>query len=119
MDSNDFGSELKDLLIHHASCIMIPSRPTLTLSIEGITKVPTTYFLYIVHLTTLELHSVSTDDFGYENSSSLTRAASKGVSPATSHVVNLLVIDQRMWLLREYSEDRLRYARSTRSTSFS
>ena len=117
-DWNDFSSELKIVLsnIIHSSNLKV-------LVLEGLTNVPTTFFLYIVHLSALGLHSVSTDDFGYENSSSPTRtwAASKGVSPATSHwhVVNLLVIYRRMWRLREYSEDRLRYACSTRSPSFS
>ena len=85
---NSFSSELKDALsnIMHSTTLK-------TLSLKGITKVPITIFLHIVHLTTLELHSLSLSDFGSENSSSLTRAASKGVAPMASHTV----IDRCVW----------------------
>ena len=107
---NTFSSELKDALSN-----IIHSANLKTLSLEGVTKVPITFFLYIVHLTTLELHFVSPNDFRDENSSSLTEAlaASKGVAPTPSH----LVIDRCMWRLREYSEYHSEHARGTRSSS--
>ena len=76
------SSELKDALsnIIHLSTLI-------TLNINGITKVPLTFLLPVVHLTTLELHSISPNDFYDENSSSLTPAASKGVAPVASHTV--------------------------------
>ena len=59
-----FSSEVQDALSN------IIHSPTLkTLSLSGISKVPTTFFLRIVHLKTLELHSLSPNDFGGENSS--------------------------------------------------
>ena len=92
LDWNDFSSELKDALsnIVHSSTLK-------TLSLNGITKVPITFFLHIVHLTSLELHSISPYDFSDENSSSLTLAASKGVTPMAFHSV----IDRCVWRYRE------------------
>jgi len=84
---NNFSSELKDAL----SKIILSSNLK-TLSLKGIIKVPITQ---IVHLTTLELHSVSVNDFDDENSSSL--AGLKGVVPMASHTV----IDRCVWRLRE------------------
>ena len=87
---NNFSSELKDALsnIIHTSSLK-------TLSLTGITKVPITFFLHIVHLTTLELHSISLYDFYDKNSRplSVTRAASKRVVPMVSHTV----IDRCVW----------------------
>ena len=76
------SSELKDALsnIIHLSTLK-------TLNINGITKVSLTFLLPVVHLTTLELHSISPNDFYDENSSSLTPAALKGVAPVASHTV--------------------------------
>ena len=87
-----FSSELKDVLsnILHLSTLK-------TLSLKGVTKVPITFFLQIVHLTTLELCSLSPNDFGDENSSSLTLAASNGVVPVASHTV----IDRCLWYIAE------------------
>ena len=81
-----FSSELKDVLsniIYHISCTLK------ILSLRRIIKVPNTFSLHIqvVHLTTLELHSLSPNDFGNENLTSLTQAASKGVAPMASHAV--------------------------------
>jgi len=79
---NSFSSELKDALSN-----IIHSPSLKTLSLDTIFNLPITFFLQIVHLTTLELHSFSPDDFDNENSSLLT---SKGVAPNT-------VIDRCMW----------------------
>jgi hypothetical protein len=87
-DWNSFSSELKDALSN-----IIHSSTLKTISLTGIAKVPSTFFLHIVHLTTLELHSLSPDDFGGENSNSLTRAALKGVAPMASDTV----IDRCVW----------------------
>jgi hypothetical protein len=102
---DNFSSELKDALsnIIHTSNLKI-------LSLEGITNVPITFFLHIVHLKTLELHSISPYDFCNENSSSLTRAASKGVSPTASHTA----IDRCVWHLKEDSGLYSEHARGTR-----
>jgi hypothetical protein len=83
---NSFSSELKDALSH-----IIHSSTLKTLSLTGITQVPITFFLHIVHLTTLELRSLSTNDFVGEDS--LTRAASKGGAPMASHTV----VDRCVW----------------------
>ena len=94
-DWDSFSSEVKDALSN------IIHTPTLkTLSLTGITNVPMTFFHRIVHLTTLELHSLSPNDFGGEDSSSLTRAASKGEAPNFSHSV----IDRCVWRFREEHE---------------
>jgi hypothetical protein len=68
---DSFSVELKDAISN------IIHSPTLkTLFLKGITKVLTTFFLHIGHLTTLRLQSISPIDFC--DDSSLTRAASKG-----------------------------------------
>jgi hypothetical protein len=90
-DWNSFSSELKDALSN-----IIHSSTLKTLTLKGIIKVPITLFLRIVHLTTLEL-TLSPNDFCDENSNSLTRVASKGVAPMTSHTV----IDRFVWNLVE------------------
>jgi hypothetical protein len=64
---NSFNSELKDALSN-----IVHSSNLKTLSLKGIRNLPTTFFLHIVQLTTLELKSISPKDFGIENSSSLT-----------------------------------------------
>jgi len=90
--------------------------PTLkTLSLRKIEEVPITFFLHIVHLTTLELHFISPDEFVYENSSSLTQAASKGMSPMASHAV----IDRCLWNIFEDSEEDVRGTRFPSSAYFS
>jgi hypothetical protein len=110
-DWNKFSSELKDALSN-----IIHSSNLKTLSLKGISSIPVTLFLQIVHLKTLELHSLSEslDDFDDENSSSL--AGLEGVAPMTSHTV----IDRCVWRLREGMEDRfgLIYMPSTRFPSF-
>jgi len=86
---NSFSYELKDALSN------IIHSPTLkTLYLEGLFNVPITLFLG-VHLTNLELDSLSPNDFDGEQSSSLTPAASKGVATTASHTV----IDQCRWYL--------------------
>ena len=87
-DWNSFSSALKDAL----SNIIHSSTPK-TLSLEGVTNVPTTLFLDL-HLTTLKL-LLSPEDFCDENSTSLTRVASQGVAPIASHTV----IDRLVWHL--------------------
>jgi hypothetical protein len=95
-DWNSIRTELKDALSN-----IIHSSTLKTLSLMGITKVPITLFLHIIHLTTLELHSISPIDFYDENSSSL-RATSKGVAPMASHAV----IDRCVW---GFGRKRVRY----------
>ena len=90
LDWNSFSSELKDALSN-----IIHSFNLKILSFRGITNVPTTFFLHIVHLTTLELYGVSPIDSGYEISSPLIRV-SNGVAPKTSHVV----VDRLIWRLK-------------------
>ena len=107
-DWSNFSSEMEDALSN-----IIHSSNLKTLSLEGITKMPITFFLNIVHLTTLELHSISPDDFRYRNSSSLTCGASKGVAPMAPHPV----IDRCMWRLMEYFEYRSEYACGMRFSS--
>ena len=87
---NSFSHELKDALSN-----IIHSSTLKTLYIMGITELPITFFLHIVHLTTLELHSLTPNDFLDENSSSPTPAASKEVAPMASHTVS--VIDRCVW----------------------
>jgi hypothetical protein len=89
------SSELKDAFSN-----IIDSSTLKTLTINGITNVPITCLLPIVHLTTLELHSMSPNDFRDENSSSLTRAASKGVTPMASHTV--IQVDRCVWHFISY-----------------
>ena len=89
-DYRYFSGELKDALsnIIHTSTLK-------TLSLFGVTQVPITFFLHIVHLTTLELYSISPSNFSGENSSSesLTRtwAASNGVASRTAPVIDRCV----------------------------
>ena len=85
---NNFNSELQDALAN-----IIHSSNLKTISLRGITKVPDTFFLQIIHLTTLELNSVSANDFCDENSTSLKEVASHSV------------IDKCVWRLREGLED--------------
>jgi hypothetical protein len=87
-DWNYFSSEMKDALSN-----IILSSTLKTISLDGITNVPTTFFSRITHLTTLELHSLTPSDFCDENSSTLTRASLKGVAPLDSHAV----IDRCVW----------------------
>ena len=92
-DWNTFSSELKDALSN-----IIHSSTLKTRTISGFANVPITCLLPIIHLTTLELHSTSPNDFYDENSSSLTPAASKGVAPMASHTV--IQVDRCVWHLR-------------------
>ena len=105
---NTFNSEMNDALSN-----IIHSSNLKTLSLKGITGMPTTFFHHIFHLTTLELHSVSPEDFRYVNSSSLTHGASMGVAPTSPHPV----IDRCIWHLKEYFEYRSEHASGTRFTS--
>ena len=89
-DWNDFSSEMKDALSN-----IILSSTLKTICLNGIINVPTTFFSRITHLTTLELHSLTPDDFCDENSS--TRAASRRVARMASHTV----IDRCLWRYRE------------------
>ena len=103
---NSFSGELKDALSN-----IIHSPNLKTLSLQGITKVPITFFLQIVHLTTLELHSVSVKDFEIfvdENSNSLVPMASQ------------MVINRCVWRLSEGLEYKrgYEYVPSTRFPSF-
>jgi hypothetical protein len=86
-----FGSELKDALSN-----IIHSSTLKTLSLTGISGLPTTLFLHIVHLSTLELHYIKFCDED-SSSESLTRAASMEVTPVASHTV----IDRCVWHFRE------------------
>ena len=88
----NFSSELKDALsnIIHLSTLK-------TLSLRCIPGLPITFFTPIIHLTTLELHFFSPNDFDDENSNPLTWAASKGMAPMASHTV----IDQCVWHFRQ------------------
>ena len=102
---NLFSSEMKDALLN-----IIHSYALKTLSLTDIIEVPITFFLHIVHLSTLELLSLSPNHFGDENSelSLLTWAASKGVAP---------VIDQCVWHFRPgrnmCASARVRYSYSS------
>ena len=93
-DWNRLSSELKDALsnIIHLSNLK-------TLSLLGITEVPTAFFLHIFHLTTLELRRPSPIDSGYEISSSPTRS-SNGVASKTSQVV----VDRLLWSMTSVDE---------------
>ena len=88
-----FSSELKDALSN-----IIHSSTLKTLSLEDVTKVPITFFLGIIHLTTLEL-SLSPNDFCDENLISLT---SKGVAPI---MVPVPAIDRCVWNLPMIEEE--------------
>ena len=81
LDWDCFSSETEDAISN-----VIFSSTLKTLSFNGITNVPTTFFLHIPHLTTLELLSLAPNDFCEEENSSsdsdsesLTEAASKEV----------------------------------------
>ena len=106
-DWNGFKSEMKEALLN-----MIQSSTLKTLSLKGITKVSTTFFLHIVHLTTLELHFYSPSDFGGETSSSLTRAASTSMASHT-------VIDRCVWYFRATKSEYRHGARFPSSTYLS
>ena len=97
-DWNNFRSALKDAL----SNILVHSSILKTLSLTGITNMPISFFLHIVHLTTLELDSLSPYDFGDENSSLLTWAASNRMVPMASHAV----IDRCVW---RFGEEHMQY----------
>ena len=88
-DWNNFSSEMRDALSN-----IIHSSTLKTLFLEGISKVPITLFLHIVHLTTLTL-TLSPNDFCDENSNSLTRTASKGVPVAS--IASNTVVDRFVW----------------------
>ena len=91
---NSFSSELKDAVSN-----IIHSSPGLKhLSLKGITNLPSTFFTHIVNLEILELYLLL-NDFGDENSSLLTRAASNEVTPMASHTVP--VIDTCLWYLNK------------------
>ena len=85
-DWNYFSNEMKDALSN-----IILSSTLKTLCLDGITNVPTTFFLRFAHLSILELHSLTPNDFCDE--SSLTLAASKGMAPMISQTV----IDRCVW----------------------
>ena len=86
---SDFSSEMKDALSN-----IMRSSTLKTLCLNGITNVPST-FLHIAHLRTLELHYLTPNHFCDENSSTLTRAASKGAAPMASS--SYTVIDRCVW----------------------
>ncbi|KIM92278.1 hypothetical protein PILCRDRAFT_762268 [Piloderma croceum F 1598] len=83
---NDFSSELKDALstIIHSSTLK-------TLDLNAV-KVPIMLF-HGLHLTKLELSSLSPNDFDGEQSRLLTPAASEGVATTASHTM----IDHCVW----------------------
>ena len=94
---NCFSNELKDALLN-----IIHSSTLKTLFLNGVSEVPITFFFHIVHLTTLNLDSISPYDFADRNSSSLARATSKGVvEPIASHTV----IDRCVWCFDSEQED--------------
>jgi hypothetical protein len=88
---NSFSSEMKDALSN-----IIHSSTLKTLYLKKVVNVPITLFLGIVHLTKLELDCLSPNDFGGEQSSSLTSTALKGVATTASHTV----IDHCVWWSR-------------------
>ena len=90
---NSISSELKDALSN-----IIHSSNLKTLSLKGIAKIPTTFFLQIVHLTTFEFYFHSPNDFDNANSSSLT---SKGVAPMTRLMTPHAAIDRCVWRLND------------------
>ena len=87
---NSFSSEMKDALLN-----IIRSSTLKTLSLTGVTELPSTFFFHIVHLTTLELDSLLPEDFVLENSSSLTQAASEGLG--VTSMSSQAVIDRCVW----------------------
>ena len=90
---NAFSNEMKDALSN-----IIHSSTLKTFSLNGVAKVPNTFWPHIVRTTTLELDSLSPIDFVDENSSSLTWTASKGVAPMTSYAE----IDRCVWHYSDY-----------------
>ena len=96
-DWNRFSSELKDAISN-----IIHSSTLKTLSLDGIINVPITIFQHIVHITTLELLSITAIDFNDENS--------KKVAPTCmgSHAV----IDQCVW---HFGQEQVRYEIPTES----
>jgi hypothetical protein len=79
---NNFSSELKDALskIIHTSTLK-------TLALSGITQVPFTFLLHIVHLTTLKLSRLSPNDFDWRelkraDSGSFEGSSTNGFSPS-------------------------------------
>ena len=88
-DWNHFNNEMKDALSN-----IMRSSTLKTLCLNGITNVPST-FLHIANLRTLELHYLTPNHFCDENSSTLTRAASKGAAPMASS--SYTVIDRCVW----------------------
>ena len=95
-----FSSELRDALSN-----IIRSSTLKSLCLTGILEVPVTFFLHIVHLTTLVMRSIQPIDFYVRNSSSLTRAASKGMAPMASHAV----IDRCVWHFEDYMQEHTQY----------
>ena len=93
---NSFSCELKDALSN-----IIRSSTLKTLSLKGITNVPITLFFHL-HLTTMELYLSPNDFFFDENSNSLTRIASKGMTPVAPIACHT-VIDQCVWDLYRHS----------------
>ena len=97
---NRFSSELKDAISN-----IIHSSNLKTLSLEGITEVPITFFLNFVRFTELELHSLAPNDFGDENSNSLADLR-RGVAPmAALAVAPHRVFDRCVWRWWEAFED--------------
>jgi hypothetical protein len=84
---NSFSIELKDALsnIMHSSSLKSLSLGGSNSNLDLI--LPITLFTHAVHLTTLELYHLSPDNFGDEDSSLLTRAASNRVEPMASQIV--------------------------------
>ena len=107
---NNFRSDLKDALSN-----IIHSPNLKTLSLKGLSKLPITFFLHIDHLTTLKLLSLSSKDFGNEDSSMLAWEALKGVAPTASS--SHIVIDRCVWHLREDWDYRYGSVRGTRFPS--
>ena len=87
-DWDYFSSEVNDALSN-----IVFSSTLKTLCLNGIINVPTTFFFHTAHLTTLELHSLTPNDFCDENYSSLTRAVSREVTPMDPNIV----VDRCVW----------------------
>ena len=108
-DWNCFISGMKDAILS-----IVQSSTFKTLSLKGI-MVPTTFFLSIVHPTTLELHSLPLSDFAGKNSNSLTGPASKRIAPMASHTV----IDRCVWNFRSRRREHVCGTRFPSSAYFS
>lgn len=91
------SSEVKDALSN-----IIRSSSLKTLFLDGFYNLPMTFFINIDHLSTLALHRVSPNDFGDENLSLLTGAA-------TTH----RVIDRCVWCLSDYHVRGTRFVASS------